>query len=313
MAEDLYATLGVSKTATADDIRAAFRKAAKKHHPDLNPGNKVAEETFKKISAANEILSDPEQRKKYDSGEIDEAGAQKAPPRGYREYADAAQGARYGYGNPGAEGFGGGADFEDLFGTIFGERGARASGSRKAGPRRGQDAQYTLQAAFLDAVIGATKRLTLPDGQTLDVKIPPGTADGDVLRLRGRGGPGHDGGPAGDALIEISVAPHACFKRDGQDVSLTLPVTLREAVLGEKIFVPTPAGPVAMSIKPGADTGTKMRLKGRGVPAHGSVAAGDLYVTLELHLGPPDPALEAYLREKPAAEPYDPRAGMAAP
>jgi DnaJ-class molecular chaperone len=308
MAEDLYATLGVGKSATADEIRSAFRKAAKTHHPDLNPGNKAAEEAFKKVSAANEILSDPERRKKYDAGEIDETGAERAPPRGYREYADAAQGARYSYGGANTQGFAGGADFEDLFGNIFGERGAR-----QAGPRRGHDAQYTLQAAFLDAVNGATRRLTLPDGQILDVKIPPGTSDGDVLRLRGRGAPGRDGGPAGDALIEISVAPHAVFKRDGQDVSLTLPVSLREAVLGEKISVPTPGGPVAMTIKAGADTGTRMRLKGRGVPAHGSLAAGDLYVTLEVHLGPADPALEAFLRERPAEQKFDPRTGMSAP
>jgi DnaJ-class molecular chaperone len=305
MAEDLYSVLGVAKGATADDIRSAFRKAAKKHHPDLNPGNKAAEEQFKKISAANEILSDPERRQKYDSGEIDEMGAQKAPPRGYRDYADAAQGARYSYG--GAEGFGG-ETFEDLFGTIFGERGAKPSG-----PRRGGDVQYTLQAAFLDAVNGATKRLTLPDGQTLDVKIPPGTADMDVLRLRGRGAPGRDGGPAGDALIEIHVAPHAFFRRDGQDISLILPLSLREAVLGEKVSVPTPGGAVAMTIKPGADTGAKMRLKGRGVPAHGGLAAGDLYVTLEVRLGPPDPALAAFLKGAPEAQKFDPRAGMDAP
>jgi DnaJ-class molecular chaperone len=306
MAEDLYSVLGLTKAATADEIRSAFRKAAKKHHPDLNPGNKAAEEQFKKISAANEILSDPEQRRKYDSGEIDETGTQKAPPRGYRDYADAAPGARYAYGG-GADGFGG-ESFEDLFGTIFGERGARPSG-----PRRGGDVQYTLQAAFLDAVNGATKRLTLPDGQTLDVKIPPGTADLDVLRLRGRGAPGSAGGPAGDALIEIHVAPHAFFSRAGQDISLTLPVSLREAVLGEKVSVPTPGGAVAMTIKPGADTGTKMRLKGRGVAAHGALAAGDLYVTLEVRLGPPDPALEAFLKTAPEVQKFDPRAGMDAP
>lgn len=304
MAEDLYSVLGVGKGASGDDIRTAFRKLAKKHHPDLNPGNKAAEERFKKVSAANEILSDPEQRKKYDAGEIDETGAQKAPPPGYRQYADAAQGARYGYQGGGADGFAG-ENFEDLFGTIFGERGAR-----DAAPRRGADAQYTLRAAFLDAVNGATKRLTLPDGQTLDVKIPQGTADGDVLRLRGRGAAGRNGGPAGDALIEIDIAPHAFFRRDGQDVSLTLPVSFREAVLGAKISVPTPGGAVAMTIKPGSDTGTKLRLKGRGVPAHGNVAAGDLYVTLEVHLGPAYPALEAFLKDTPELQKFDPRAGM---
>jgi DnaJ-class molecular chaperone len=305
MADDLYSVLGVAKTATADEIRSAYRKLAKKHHPDLNPGNKAAEERFKKVSSANEILSDPEKREKYDAGEIDESGAQKAPPPGYRDYAEAGAGARYSYQGAGPE-MGGGANFEDLFENLFADRAGRS-----AGPARGRDAQYSLQAGFLEAVNGATKRLTLPDGQILDVKIPPGTVEGDVLRLRGRGGPGRNGGPAGDALIEIHIAAHPFFTREGQDVSLTLPVSLREAVLGEKIFVPTPGGPVATTIKAGADTGTKMRLKGRGVPAHGAVPAGDLYVTLSVRLGPVDAALAAFLREH-AGEPFDPRAGMGA-
>jgi DnaJ-class molecular chaperone len=301
MADDPYKILGVSKTATAEEIRAAYRTLAKKHHPDLNPNNKGAEEAFKTLNAANDLLSDPAKRARYDAGEIDASGAERAPPRGYRDYAEAPQGARYAYAGAGAEP---GENFEDLFANLFGERGARPSG-----PARGRDASYTLTAEFLDAVNGATKRLTLPDGQTLDVKIPPGTSDGDILRLRNRGMPGRDGGPAGDALIEIHVAPHASFRRDGQDISVTLPISVREAVLGAKISAPTPAGPVALTIKPGADTGTKMRLKGRGVPAHGAQAAGDLYVTLELHLGPPDEALAAFLRDHPTSQTHNPRGG----
>jgi DnaJ-class molecular chaperone len=301
MADDPYKTLGVARDASADDIRKAYRKLAKKHHPDLNPGNKAAEETFKRVSAANELLSDPEKRARFDRGEIDEGGAEKAPPRGYRHYAEAAQGERYAGG--GFEG----ENFEDLFANIFEQRGGGARA-----PARGRDARYVLDAAFLDAVSGATRRLTLPDGQTLDVKIPPGTADGDVLRLRGRGEAGRNGGPAGDALIEIHVAGHAFFRREGQDVFLDLPVALREAVLGAKVTVPTPAGPVAMTLKPHVDSGTELRLRGRGVPAHGALPAGDLYVKLRVVVGPADARLEDFLKEweQPG---FDPRAGMGAP
>jgi DnaJ-class molecular chaperone len=305
MADDPYKILGVSKTATPDEIRLAYRKMAKKHHPDLNPGNKGAEEAFKTLNAANDLLSDSEKRARFDAGEIDETGAERARARTYRDYAEAPQGARYAYAGTGAEGPGG-ESFEDLFANIFAER-----GGRQTGPARGRDAQYTLTAAFLDAVNGATKRLTLPDGQTLDVKIPPGTEDGDMLRLRGRGGEGRNGGPAGDAIIEIRVAPHPEFTRDGQDISLRMPISVREAVLGGKISVPTPSGAVAMTVKPGADTGTKLRLKGRGVPARGNLPAGDLYVSLELHVGPPDEKLAAFLSDNPEVQNFDPRGAAA--
>jgi DnaJ-class molecular chaperone len=305
MAADPYQMLGVAKDASADDIRKAYRKLAKKHHPDLNPGNKAAEDKFKQVSAANELLSDPEKRARYDRGEIDESGAEKAPPRSYRQYAEAEPGARYGYGNAGGEGGFGGENFEDLFSTIFSGRPGGATG-----PARGADARYALTAEFLDAVLGATRRLTLPDGQTLDVKIPPGTEDGQVLRLRGRGAPGRNGGPAGDALIEIHINPHQFYRRDGQNISLELPVNLPEAVLGAKITVPTPAGAVALTIKPHSDTGTKLRLAGRGVPAHGALPAGDLFVTLRVTLGTPDAALEDFLRSWKPEHTANPRAAM---
>jgi DnaJ-class molecular chaperone len=305
MADDPYKTLGVDKTASADDIRAAYRKLAKKHHPDLNPGNKAAEETFKKVAAANDLLSDPEKRARYDRGEIDATGAERERPRTYRNYAESGGGERYAHA---ASGFGGGrgfADegFEDLFANIFSQSGARS------GPARGQDMRYVLQASFLDAVNGATSRLALPDGQTLDVKIPHGTAEGDVLRLRGRGQPGRQGGPAGDALIEIHITPHPFYRREGQDIFLDLPVSLGEAVLGAKVNVPTPRGSVAMTLKPHADSGTELRLRGRGVPAHGKVPAGDLYVKLRVVVGPADEKLESFLRTwtQPG---FNPRAGM---
>jgi DnaJ-class molecular chaperone len=306
MAEDPYKTLGIAKDATADDIRKAYRKLAKKFHPDLNPGNKKAEDQFKNISAANELLSDAEKRARYDRGEIDESGAEKAPPRGYRQYAESGPGARYAYSGGGQENGFGAENFEDIFSTIF-SGGRPGAGGGHTGPMRGQDAQYHLQASFLDAVNGATSRLTLPDGQTLDVKIPPATQDGDILRLRGRGAPGRNNGPAGDALIEISIAPHPFYRRDGQTLHLDLPITLQEAVLGGKITVPTPAGPVAMTIKPGADSGTELRLRGRGVPARGATPAGDLYVKLRVVIGKPDAALEEFLRSWQPEFPKNPR------
>jgi len=303
MAEDPYKILGVAKDASAEDIRKAYRKLAKQHHPDLNPGNKAAEEKFKAVSAANELLSDMEKRARYDRGEIDESGAEKPPPRSYRQYADAGAGERYGY--SGAQGFEG-ENFEDLFSTIFQNRGA--GGGTQAS--RGRDMQYTLTAEFLDAVNGTQKRLTLPDGQVLDVKIPAGTVDGDILRLRGKGGPGRNNGPAGDALIEISVASHKFFRREGQDIRIDLPVTVPEAVLGAKVNVPTPGGTVTMTLKPHSDTGTELRLRGRGVPAKGAAAAGDLYVKLQVVIGKVDEKFEEFLREWKPEEPFDPRREM---
>jgi DnaJ-class molecular chaperone len=305
MTDDPYQLLGLARTATADEIRTAYRKLAKKHHPDLNPGNKSAEDLFKRVSAAYDLLSDPEKRARYDRGEIDQFGAEKAPPRGYRHYADSRSGERYASAGAGA-GFGAGfgaENFEDIFANIFEHR------SQRAGPARGTDARYVLEADFLDAVNGATRRLSLPDGQTLDVKIPPGTSDGDVLRLRGRGQPGRPGQPTGDALIGIHLNPHPFFRREGQDIFMELPVTVAEAVLGERVNVPTPGGPVMMKLKHHADTGTEMRLRGRGVPAHGKLPAGDLYVKLRVVIGPVDERMETFFKNRTHPD-FNPRAGM---
>ena len=322
--DDPYQTLGVSRTASAEEIRRAFRAIAKRDHPDLNPGNAAAEARFKAANTAHDLLSDPERRARYDRGKIDAAG-QEVPPRGYyRDYAEGSQGARYGSGAAGgATGAGGGwsgnwsgtggldpDELEEILGRFNGRGGA-------GGPRRGRDARYSLTVDFLDAVNGSTRRLTLPDGRDLDVRIPPGLEDGQVLRLRGRGSPGTSGAPDGDALIEVAVGPHPYFEREGRDLRLELPVTLAEAVLGAKVPVPTPRGEVSLTIPPKSDAGTQLRLRGRGVAESGGTPAGDLLVTLRLVLGPVDDRLAEFLRgwapTRPTAGPgADPRAEMLA-
>jgi DnaJ-class molecular chaperone len=302
-AADPYATLGVARDASAADISRAYRKLAKRHHPDLNPGNAEAESRFKVIAAANGLLSDPEKRRKFDSGEIDAAGQERARPPPYQDYAAAEPGRRYGRAAPQPQAWDA-DDFADVFGTMF--RGGRAPG----GPQRGADQHYTLSTAFLDAVNGATNRLTLPDGRTLDVKIPPGSTNGQILRLRGQGGPGSPGAAAGDVLIEIETASHKFFHREGSDIRLVLPVSLAEAALGGQVEIPTPGGMVRMRVPPGSDSGTELRLRGRGVPAHDGQDAGDLYATLRVMLGKPDAALDAFLKQWTPAQPADPRHEM---
>lgn len=302
MADDPYTTLGVARDATDKQIRSAYLKMAKTSHPDLNPNDRKAEERFKAINAANDLLSDPERRARLDRGEIDGAGHERPPQsapgrRQYRDHADGAAGARY------SASFGEDGDFDDLFSGMFGARG------RAPGPRRGADQRYTLGVSFIDAVVGATRRLSLPEGGTLDVRIPAGIESGKVLRLTGKGAAGE---PAGDALIEIDVAPHPLFRRDGQDILLDLPVTLAEAVLGGRVVVPTVGGSVTMTIPPGSDTGTRLRLRGKGVPGSGARPAGDAYPTLRVVLGPRDEALATFLRERADAPAWDPRQNLEA-
>jgi len=298
MPPDPYTTLGLTRDATPEQIRSAFRKLAKQYHPDLNPGNAVAEEQFKAVNAANELLADPDKRARFDRGEIDAAGDPTAPePPRYRRYADAAEGARYRAGPEDGQPFG------DIFGDFF-SRGGEAL------RMRGADARYALAVEFLDTVTGATRTLTLPDGRTLDVKIPPGIEDGQILRLKGQGAAGLNGGPDGDALIEIHAYPHPFFTREGDDIHLKLPVTLKEAVLGARITVPTPSGDVTMTVPKRSDTGTRLRLRGRGIPAHAGRPAGDQYVTLQVTLADADDALETFLQGWSPAKPSNPRRTM---
>ena len=299
VAEDPYTLLGVPRDADAEAIKAAYRKLARKHHPDLNPGKPEAEERFKAVSAANDLLSDPERRARFDRGEIDAGGQEKAPPgASYRRYAEEQAGARYGQ-RPEAE------VFEDLFADLF-----EARRRAETAPRRGADEFYRLGIPFLHAVGGSTEALTLPDGRVLSVKFPPGIVTGQVLRLRGQGGPGVRGGPAGDALIEVDVAEDRRWRRDGADLHMELPVSLREAVLGGPVEVPTPAGTLRVTLPAGSDTGRQIRLRGKGVAAHGTQAAGDLFLTLRVVIGPTDAALEEFLRGWTPEHPTDPRAGL---
>jgi DnaJ-class molecular chaperone len=304
MADDPYSVLGVAKTASGADITKAYRKLAKKLHPDLNPGDKAAEEKFKQITAAYDIVGDEEKRGRYDRGEIDAGGQERPQQRYYREYAGGDEGARYrstaGYEDIGA--------FSDLFGDLFGERGGARGGG--AGGRRfsmrGQDAQYRLDVDFLDAVNGTKTRITLPDGGTLDVTIPPGVTDGQVLRLKGKGNPGMGEGGAGDALIEITVRPHAVFKREGDDILVEVPITLDEAVLGGKVEVATVTGRVFATVPPGSNTGQTLRLKGRGVKR--GAASGDQLVRLSVVMPERlDDDLKAFAEKWRESHRYDPR------
>jgi len=304
MADDPYSVLGVAKTASGADITKAYRKLAKKLHPDLNPGDKAAEEKFKQITAAYEIVGDEEKRGRYDRGEIDAGGQERPQQRYYREYAGGDEGARYrstaGYEDIGA--------FSDLFGDLFGERGgARGGGAGgRRFPMRGQDAQYRLDVDFLDAVNGTKTRITLPDGGTLDVTIPPGVTDGQVLRLKGKGNPGMGEGGAGDALIEITVRPHAVFKREGDDILVEVPITLDEAVLGGKVEVATVTGRVFATVPPGSNTGQTLRLKGRGVKR--GAASGDQLVRLSVVMPERlDDDLKAFAEKWRESHRYDPR------
>jgi DnaJ-class molecular chaperone len=303
MAQTPYEVLGVKPDASADEIRKVYRKLAKQFHPDLNPGKPEAEERFKSISAAYDLLSDPDKRTRYDRGEIDETGAER-PPRGYyRGHAEGAEGWRY---QP--EGEMDLSDLEDLF-AAYGSAGRRRRGEAGGGFRaRGADRHFTLTVDFVTAATGGKQRLSLAPEEWLDVTIPAGVENGQVLRLRGKGGPGFGGGAAGDALIEVHVAPHPLFRRDGDNVLLELPVSLAEAVLGARVSVPTVTGAVTMTIPKGSDTGTQLRLRGKGIQKR---SPGDEIVTLKVFVGPSsDPELVAFLEKWTPQRPFDPRQGM---
>jgi DnaJ-class molecular chaperone len=297
MADDPYDILGVPRSATDDQIRKAYLKLVKELHPDVNP-SKVAEERFKKVTAAHDIIGDPERRRQYDTGEIDASGEPRRPtwrPQG----AGAGAGAR-GRGGPIFE------DFGDMFSDIFSTAGR--GGQRGGFAMRGRDVRYTLDVDFLEAVQGAKKRVTLPDNGVLDLTVPEGVTDGQVLRLRGRGEPGVAGGEAGDALIEIRVRPHREFRREGDDLLIEVPITIDEAVLGGKVEVPTVGGRVQLTIPKGTSSGQVLRLKGKGVRNATTGATGDELVTVKIVLPETiDDSLSYFLSEWRQKHRYDPR------
>jgi DnaJ-class molecular chaperone len=307
---DPYEVLGVPKTASEAEIKKSFRNLAKKHHPDTKGGDSGAQKRFQEISAAYDILGDKDKRTKYDQGEIDASGN----PRGFDPGAHGYQGGPFGQGAgprdfqftwQDADTAEGGFRPEDILSEIFGGRGGR----RRKQARKGEDYSLAATIGFEEAARGGTRRMVLPDGRELDVRIPVGVRDGQQIRLKGQGGPGRDAGPPGDLLLSITVAPHPWFTRDGNNLRMDLPVTPGEAVLGGKVNVPTLTGPVTLTVPAGSNSGTSLRLKGKGVSAHGGQPAGDLYVRLVITL--PDKP-DAALREFAATwhPDYDPRAKL---
>lgn len=291
---DPYDVLGIERNADDAAIKKAYRRLAKKYHPDANKGDPSAAQRFSDVTAAYDFLNDSEKRRAFDHGEIDADG--NPVMFGFGRGARARQGA-------GAHaGSFGGFSSDDIFADLFsGLRGRQAPFTA-----RGEDVSYTLTLPFEDVARGVKRRVTLANGRTLDVTIPRGVNDGRVIRLRGQGNPGVGGGPDGDALVTVHVEPHPLFERDGNDLKLTLPVTLYEAVLGGKIRVPTLDGSVELNVPAGSSSGRVLRLKGRGI-APDSGKAGDLYVTLKIVLPPSDLELETFLRKRSITKPYSVR------
>jgi DnaJ-class molecular chaperone len=298
--KDPYEILGVAKTASADDIRKAYRKLAKKLHPDLNPGDKRAEEQFKEVAAANDLISDPEKRRRYDAGEIDASGAEKAPPnaRYYRDYAGEG-----GHPYESHSAYGDFAQGDDMFAELM----RRAA--EQARRRPGADLHYELAVDFLDAVNGANTTITLPGGGTLQVTIPPGVEEGQILRLRGKGAPSPGEGGPGDALVQIVVRPHRYFIREGADIHVEVPITVKEAALGGEVRAPTTTGSVMLKIPKRSNTGDVLRLRGKGVKNRDG--AGDELVKLKVIMPmEAEPELEAFLNGWTPSSSYDPRKEM---
>ncbi|WP_091741828.1 DnaJ C-terminal domain-containing protein [Phenylobacterium immobile] len=309
MARDPYQELGVSRTASADEVRKAFRKLAKQFHPDANPGDKASEERFKQISAAFDIVGDAEKRKKFDAGEIDADGRERA--QGFGGGAGGGQGP-WGQRGGGREAQFDGVDLNDILGDMFGRRGG-SGGGMGGGPgggfggfsQKGADVRARVEIDLEDAIRGAKKRIAFSDGRTIEVTIPKGAQEGQTLRLKGQGEGGRAG--PGDALIEIAIAPHPIFKREGESLVMEAPITVYDAVLGGKVEVATPDGPVTLTVPKGATSGMRMRLKGRGL-SDAKGHRGDLFARLLIAMpDKPDPEIEAFAQRWREEHPYQPR------
>lgn len=310
MNKNLYDVLGVAKTATEAEIKSAYRKLARKYHPDLNKDDKNAADKFKEVSAAYDILGDKEKRQKYDNNEIDADGKPTGFGAGFGGGSGGFEGNPFGggyrtYTSRGGNPFGGagGFDFSSLFGDDIMSQFTGGNGNRGGygfgGPQKGQDMAYTMNVSFIDAAQGAEKAVMI-NGKNINVKIPSGTEDGQTLRLKGLGNPSPNGGEAGDVLITIKVEPHPYFKAEGLNILLDLPISIKEAVLGAKITVPTISGKVNVKVPPYSSSGEKLRLKGKGIKS--KAGQGDEIITLKI-IAPktPDTALEEVLK---AADDY---------
>jgi len=312
--KDPYEILGVARNASEADIKKAFRALAKKHHPDKHAGDAAAQKRFQEISGAYDILGDKEKRAQFDSGAIGADGNPKGfdPRSGFGSGGGFRQGNPFGGGASGPGGFhfsfddapGGAAGFEDIFADLMGG-GRRGRGAPRTA--RGEDFAASVTVSFDESATGGTRRVVLQNGEQIDVKIPAGVKDGQTIRVKGRGGAGRGGGANGDILLTVSVAPHPWMTRDGNDIRMDLPVTLKEAVLGGKMPVPTLTGTVSLSVPPNSNTGTILRLKGKGIAT--KEAPGDLYVRLVVSLPEQaDESLKAFLEGW--GRDYDPRAKM---
>ena len=316
---DFYEILDVPKDASADQIKKAYRNLARKHHPDVNPGDKAAEVKFKEAQNAYDVLSDAEARKRYDMfGHAGLHGAGAAGPQAGAAEWSARQG-----GNPGFENidftqfFGGGAEHPEAGGGVFDELlGRFGGGRRRAGPKRGPDFESSLSIPFATAVLGGptTIDFTREDGtrESLEIRIPSGTVSGAKLRLKGRGAPGEKEGMNGDLTITVEVLPHPHFRREGRDLLLDLPIAVDEAILGAKVDVPTLGGStVSLGIPAGTSTGQKLRLKGKGVPAAGDKLAGDLFVVTKVVVPKGvDDESRKLIQEFAERNPFHPRDGL---
>ena len=309
MMRNPYDVLGVAKTASASDIKSAFRKLAKKYHPDQSKEPK-AKERFAEVGSAYEILGDDKKRAAFDRGEIDAEGKPRAP-----------QFEGFGAGRPGAGAefrhfgfdFGGGFSAEsggidpDILSELFGSAGRSRTRTRSQA-QRAEDIAVTVAVPLATAALGGSVRVALPNGRTLDAAVPAGIEEGKSIRLRGQGHPGNRGTPAGDVIVTIRYAAHPLFKAEGRDLRLDLPITLYEAVLGGKVRVPTLGGEVEMSIAPGMSGGRVLRLRGKGLPATGEQPAGDLLATVRIVLpNSADGELTELMRKWRDHKPYDPR------
>jgi len=312
---DLYEILGVSRSASVEEIKRQYRKLAKKYHPDVNPGNKQAEERFKEITAASEVLSDPRRRKLYDEFGPDSlrTGFDEKKAEAYRQWRGQGPagpgGVPFDFGDFQQVDLGGGFgtfDFGSIFGDLFGGGRGRRAGP---GPMPGQSAESEIAVGLREAVLGGERELRV-DGRTLRVRIPPGVIEGSQIRLAGQGGPGAFGGRAGDLYLRVHLEEHPLVRREGKDLFIDLPVTVPEAVEGAEVTLPTFEGPVRLRVPAGAQAGTKLRLRGKGLPDLKGGPRGDLHAVVKIVL--PEPSDPLRRAVEPLASLYkgDPRAGI---